>query len=81
MTIQIKNMQLLNQLRENMTNFDKLNEHFEINIHIINQFDYDRNVEKIDYKSSLTKSKNVSHVDVIYVKREKKKNFVKLRTK
>jgi hypothetical protein len=38
MTIQIKNMQLLNQLRENITNFDKLNEHFEINIHIINQF-------------------------------------------
>ncbi len=37
MTIQIKNMQLLNQLHENITNFDKLNENFEVNIDIIIQ--------------------------------------------
>ncbi len=43
--------------------------------------DYDRNAEKINYKSTLTKSKNASHVDVTYVKREKMKNFVKLRSK
>jgi hypothetical protein len=29
-TIQVKNMQLLNQLRKNMTSFEKLYEHFEI---------------------------------------------------
>ncbi len=36
-TIQTKNMQLLNQLRENMTNFDELYEHFEVSVQIINQ--------------------------------------------
>ncbi len=36
-TIQVKNMQLLNQLRKNMTSFDKLYEHFEVYIQVVNQ--------------------------------------------
>jgi histone H3/H4 len=36
-TIQVKNMQLLNQLRKNMTSFDKLYEHFEIYTQVVNQ--------------------------------------------
>jgi hypothetical protein len=33
--IQIKNMQLLNQLRENMTSFDELYEHCKVHIKLI----------------------------------------------
>jgi hypothetical protein len=35
-TIQVKNMQLLNQLRKNMTNFDKSCKHFRAYIQIVN---------------------------------------------
>jgi hypothetical protein len=37
MIIQVKNMQLLNRLRHNMTNFDILSKSFKINILIINK--------------------------------------------
>jgi hypothetical protein len=37
MIIQAKNIQLLNQLRHNMTNFDMLSRIFKINIFVINK--------------------------------------------
>jgi hypothetical protein len=42
---------------------------------------YNYNVEKIDYKLTLTKSKNTLYVDVTYIKRERKRNCVKSRAK
>ncbi len=68
-------MQLLNQLRYNMTNFDILNRFFKINIFVINKVKLQSQLNKENYKIASIKSKNTFYMNMIYVK---KKEFRKI---